>query len=601
MAGPAAPIESAPSGFRARAIRLGLQFSGGALLLVTVDAVLAGIEATPDLIGTVSLAAVSLAALAIVEWEAVAQRRIGSVLLWLWSSLILFLLARALTFEELIVPIVGLSMVAIVVVAVIGQTFGLVLFASLVAAANIAIPWMTHDDPSSVTLMITIAAFAAVAIIARLLTAAYRREVVQARASLAALARQEANFERLYEVSRTIAAGDSLANVVPQLVGRIGTYLAAEVGVVMLRDDTGLSLEVLSPIWAAGHTLDLAGYRVPIQADDLLAETYRLGEARIFRKLDRAAFDSGLLGELGLTSAMVAPLRVGGRSMGLIIVGDKRGGLFESTDLEDLISLSAPAALVLAQLDRYQEAAETSRRMEELARMKTDFVSVVSHELRTPLTSIIGALATLARPELAPERPAAQELLGSARNQADRLRRLIEDLLMVSRIENRALPQQPEKIKVEVLLRDVMATIPDAESRVSLRVDEDASEIEADADHFQRIVINLIENALKYAPNSPVEVVATAVPNQTISISFIDHGPGIALEARDRVFERFQQLEPSATRSQGGTGLGLNIVKGLVTGMGGRIELSETEGGGATFTVFLPKAPGSLSQRITIL
>ncbi len=594
-------VDNTPSGFRARAIRLGLQFSGAALLLLTLDAVLIGIEPTPDLVGTAVLAAACLAVLSIVRWEAVAHRRVGSLLLVLWSSLVLFILARALTFEELAVSAIGLSMVAIVFVAVIGHPAGLALFTVITAAANLIIPWTLQDDPSPVTLLIIVAAFAAVAMIARSLTAAYRREVVQARTSLAALARQEANFERLYEVSRTIAAGDSLTNVVPQLVGRIGTYLDADVGVVLLRDDTGMALEVLSPIWAAGHTLDLAGYRIPVQTDDLLAETYRHGEARILRKLDQATFDSGLLAELGLTSAMVAPLRVGGRSMGLIVVGDKRGGSFESSDLEDLISLSAPAALVLAQLDRYQEAAETSRRMEELARMKTDFVSVVSHELRTPLTSIIGALATLARPELAPERPAAQELLGSARNQADRLRRLIEDLLMVSRIENRALPQQPEQIKLEVLLRDVLAAIPGTEDRVTLDIDPDAADLEADADHLQRIVINLTENAVKYAPGSPIEIRAWAGPDQMIALSVIDHGPGIAPEARDRVFDRFQQLEPSATRSQGGTGLGLNIVKGLVTSMGGRIELTETEGGGATFTVYLPQAPGSLAHAITIL
>ncbi|MDH3500853.1 MAG: HAMP domain-containing histidine kinase, partial [Acidimicrobiia bacterium] len=178
---------------------------------------------------------------------------------------------------------------------------------------------------------------------------------------------------------------------------------------------------------------------------------------------------------------------------------------------------------------------------------------------------------------------------------------LIEDLLMVSRIENRALPQQPEEIKLEVLLRDVIATIPDAEARVTVEVHDEAAEIEADADHVQRIVINLVQNGLKYASGSPIEVIAKSAPNQTIAISFIDHGPGIAPEARDRVFERFQQLEPSATRSQGGTGLGLNIVKGLVTGMGGRIELSQTDGGGATFTVFLPRAPGSVSRGIAIL
>ena len=601
MVASAATFESSPTGFRARAIRLGLQVSGAALFLLSVETILRGIDITSQLAATVALTAICLAALAIVNWETMAQRPAGTILLGAWGGLTLLGFSRALTLEDLRPSVLLLSGVAIVFVAVISLTPGLTAFTVGLALVNVVIPWRVGTDVTVAGHVITVAAFAAVAAISRILTSAYRREVVQARTSLKALAHQEANFERLYEVSRTIAAGDSLANVVPQLVGRIGTYLDAEVGVVMLRDQTGVSLEVLSPIWAAGHSLTLSQYRISVQAQDLLAETYRLGEARIFRKLDQAAFDSGLLGELGLSSAMVAPLRVGGRAMGLIIVGDKRNGSFESADLQDLISLSAPAALVLAQLDRYKEAAETSRRMEELARMKTDFVSVVSHELRTPLTSIIGALATLARPELAPERPAAQELLTSARNQADRLRRLIEDLLMVSRIENRALPQMPEDIKLEVLLREVIATIPDAEGSVTIDVHPDAAEIEADADHLQRIVINLVQNAIKYAPGSPIEVLAVPADNQVIALSFVDHGPGIDPSARDRIFERFQQLEPSATRSQGGTGLGLNIVKGLATSMGGTIEITETDGGGATFTVYLPKAPGSLGGAIKIL
>ena len=106
---------------------------------------------------------------------------------------------------------------------------------------------------------------------------------------------------------------------------------------------------------------------------------------------------------------MVVGLRIDKAPVGLMVLGDKRFGDWTSADLDDLVSLAAPAALVLAQLDRYVEVTNAGKKMEDLARMKSEFVSVVSHELRTPLTSIIGALATLARPELAPERPAALE------------------------------------------------------------------------------------------------------------------------------------------------------------------------------------------------
>ena len=314
----------------------------------------------------------------------------------------------------------------------------------------------------------------------------------------------------------------------------------------------------------------------------------------IINDIDLDPLEQGLLGELGLANAMVVSIGVKRHSMGLMVVGDKRSGPFTESDLEDFVSLAAPAALVLSQLDRYKEAEETSRRLQDLAKLKTDFVSVVSHELRTPLTSIIGALATLARPELAPEREAARELLASARTQTDRLRRLIEDLLMVSRIENRSLPQNPVVIELRSLIASVIADVPDATDAVSVRVHDGVQKIEADSDHLHRILINLVQNAMKYGGGTEIEVIATPRAGGQISIAVLDHGPGITEAQRKAVFDRFTQLEPSATRSQGGTGLGLHIVNGLIEGMGGHIELAETSGGGATFYVVLPRAPGSL-------
>ena len=228
--------------------------------------------------------------------------------------------------------------------------------------------------------------------------------------------------------------------------------------------------------------------------------------------------------------------------------------------------------------------------------MKTDFVSVVSHELRTPLTGIIGSLATLARPELAPDRPAAKELLTSARKQADRLRRLIEDLLMVSRLDNHTLPQQTATIRLRSFLADLTNAVPGAIDLVTFKVHDDASAIEADPDQLHRILINLIQNAIKYAPGSPIEVVVAPRRAHQIAIAVIDHGPGISAEKRAAVFDRFTQLEAAATRSQGGTGLGLHIVKGLSEAMSGTVDVTDTPGGGATFVVVIPRSPGSVPQ-----
>jgi two-component system sensor histidine kinase KdpD len=436
-------------------------------------------------------------------------------------------------------------------------------------------------------LVIPLVTLIAVAIASSMLTKEFRRETFVGIERMQQLAIREADLGRLYEVSKTMAAGDSLDQVLPELVGRIGRYLNAEVGAVLLHNERERLLEVISPIWTAGNPLEVDGYRMPLTRKGDIERVFLSGNPALYTGLDKHPDRHGLLGELGTHSAMVVPMQLEHRTMGVMVLADKADGEFTTNDLEVLTSLAAPAALVLAQLERFHEAAETSRRMEELARMKSDFVSVVSHELRTPLTSIIGALATIARPELAPDQPAAQELLESARSQADRLRRLIEDLLVVSRIEAQALPRHPEEVDLSRFLPDVVAVISGSAGAVQVRAEPDTF-IKTDPDHIRRIVINLVENAMKHAVGSPIEVVVR-VAEERVTIDVVDHGPGIPPAERTKIFDQFTQLEPSVTRSQGGTGLGLSIVRGLALAMEGDVTIHDTPGGGATFRVDLPR------------
>jgi signal transduction histidine kinase len=210
----------------------------------------------------------------------------------------------------------------------------------------------------------------------------------------------------------------------------------------------------------------------------------------------------------------------------------------------------------------------------------------VSHELRSPLTSIIGSLDTVNRPELAPAEPTSQQLLISARRQAGRLQRLIEDLLVVSRIDRGAIPLHPEAVQIKTLFDEINRVVS-IEPKLTVEPPDLAAY--ADRDHFSRIMINLVENAAKYAPGSSVELFAWQKAHRAL-IAVVDHGPGIPEESRERIFDRFTQLDQSDTRSKGGTGLGLAIVKSLAEAMKGTVRVEATEGGGATFVLELPAA-----------
>ena len=135
------------------------------------------------------------------------------------------------------------------------------------------------------------------------------------------------------------------------------------------------------------------------------------------------------------------------------------------------------------QMARYDAAQEMSQKMTELAQLKSDFVSVVSHELRSPITSIIGSLRTAMRPEIDSDSETAHDLLGSAARQADRLRALIEDLLVSSRLDSDALPVRPEATRIGDILSELVVELPQAEGRLSTEIATDLPEVQVDPAH----------------------------------------------------------------------------------------------------------------------
>jgi signal transduction histidine kinase len=415
----------------------------------------------------------------------------------------------------------------------------------------------------------------------------FEREAVRSASREGQIDQQRLDFERLYAVSATLARAESLAEIVPHLVGTICKYLDAQVGVVLLYNAERHRLEVMSPIWVNGYPLDTDPIVLDVASPAIVAQVYRSGRPFLVKEVDQETDAHTLINELGLSQALVAPLKVENLRVGVIIVGDPYVGSFQEGQLDQLGSLAAPAGLVLSQIGRYEAQAEMAKRLEEVAQMKTDFVSTVSHELRTPLTSIIGSLDTVNRPELAPTEATAVQLLSTARRQAGRLQRLIDDLLVVSRIDRGAIPVHLEPVTLKQAFEEVNRVVS---VEPSFTIEPDDLTVEADRDHLSRILINLVENAAKYAVGSPVELYAWERPSKAV-IAVVDHGPGIPEEERDRVFERFTQIDQSDTRSKGGTGLGLSIVKSLAEVMRGAVRVEATEGGGATFVVELPLAP----------
>jgi len=231
------------------------------------------------------------------------------------------------------------------------------------------------------------------------------------------------------------------------------------------------------------------------------------------------------------------------------------------------------------------------RRVEE---MRADFVANVSHELRTPLAALTGFIETLQGP--ARDDPAARErFLGIMQAQAWRMARLIDDLLSLSRIELRA-HQRPDTpvdlVPIVRLVADGLQTLArDRDVAVEITAPAEPLMVPGDRDELTRLFENLIENGLKYgASGKRVEIAIAADGKGEARVSVRDHGPGIAAEHLPRLTERFYRADVGESRAQGGTGLGLALVKHILNRHHGRLSIESKVGEGATFTASLPLA-----------
>jgi len=237
-----------------------------------------------------------------------------------------------------------------------------------------------------------------------------------------------------------------------------------------------------------------------------------------------------------------------------------------------------------------------------IERMKTAFVSTVSHELRTPLTSIKGFISTLLQDvEGFYDKETVHEFYTIIDQECDRLTRLINDLLNVSRIEaGRALDLNPVPVIVPDQVEKVVAVQRSYTNKHEFEVDleDDMPTIVADEDKFVQILTNLTNNAVKYSPaGGKVAVIGRKVDGR-IRMSVTDQGMGIPKEHLDKVFDRFHRVDNRDTRKVGGTGIGLYLVKHFVEAHGGKIWVESEVGKGSQFIFELPKCPPQFEQEM---
>jgi two-component system, OmpR family, phosphate regulon sensor histidine kinase PhoR len=231
-------------------------------------------------------------------------------------------------------------------------------------------------------------------------------------------------------------------------------------------------------------------------------------------------------------------------------------------------------------------------REQAVEKMRSDFVANASHEMRTPLTSILAGIETLQGP--ARNDPKAQDqFLGMMLGQVHRMKRLIDDLLTLSRIELNAHVRPSARVRLADIVKQAKSNLASAASTALVSVELTKSsdfEVAGDADELLQVAQNLIENAIKYG-SSGRRIETECVVNDENGVLIVkDFGPGIAEHHIPRLTERFYRVSAQESRSRGGTGLGLAIVKHIVLRHRGKLAIESALGSGSTFSVSIPLA-----------
>jgi signal transduction histidine kinase len=238
-----------------------------------------------------------------------------------------------------------------------------------------------------------------------------------------------------------------------------------------------------------------------------------------------------------------------------------------------------------------------SAELENLERSRRDLVANVSHELKTPIAAIRAHLENLLDGVEAPDPATLQVMLA----QTERLSRLIDQLLELSRLESGELPLLREEVPLAPLVSQVLSEIEVARSDrgvdVTSHVPDDLPSVEADRERVHQVLFNLLDNAVRFTPSGGSVTVSAERHDGSVEVRVADTGVGIPAEHLPRLFERFYRADPSRSREDGGTGIGLAIARSVVEAHGGHINAESEPGVGSVFTFDLPVVPAARNRR----
>jgi K+-sensing histidine kinase KdpD len=391
----------------------------------------------------------------------------------------------------------------------------------------------------------------------------------------------------LLSISQAVAQTLDLQKIIDSALQKVTECTGLEACFIYLRDKNklrlkghhGLSIQTATDMpqeleTASGIFSNLIEQSGPIIVEDLKKAKEQ---------------DLRFLNDFGYRSFAGVPLTILGENIGVLGIATDFNQTFTPNNLDLLTGIGREIAIAVRNAQLYEDAS-SARALRELDTMRTEFLANVSHELRTPLAVIKGSANSLLQPDVIFDEQTRREFLISIDKDADTLTRLVDDLLMISRLEANALEVRKKPFKITDVINAIKDRLDNLTIKHKLHIDiaDNLPPVKIDEGRIGEVLTNLVENAVKFSDDNTNIRIRGVYKDKEIIISVADEGIGVPPELRQRIFERFFQGPGRKAGRRKGTGLGLAICQGIIEAHGGKIRVESKPGQGAKFSFSLP-------------
>src|SRR6266508_3092456 len=425
---------------------------------------------------------------------------------------------------------------------------------------------------------------------------AVHQDITERKLSEEILKRRNDYLAASSEIGRLVTSTLDLNTIFTRTVNliseRFGFYYAA----IYIIEETGFNVVLREAIGEAGEKMKAQRYAVIVGSNSIIGKVAESIEPRLVNDTDIEPLYVPNPFLLDTRAEVAIPLRIGSRSVGVIDIQSTQAYAFTKDDLSVLQSLADQVAVAIDNARSYELSQQLIKDLREVDQLKSQFLANMSHELRTPLNSIIGFSRVILKGIDGPVSDMQQQDLTAIYNSGQHLLGLINDILDLARIEAGKMELNFEEVHLSEMATSVMSTakglVKEKPIQLIQRIPANMPSVRGDTMRVRQVLLNLISNASKFTDEGSITVEALTQKGPTgkmeALINVVDTGPGISLEDQEKLFKAFSQVDGSATRKTGGSGLGLSICANLVQLHGGRIGVTSEVGKGSTFWFTIP-------------